>query len=130
ALSIHALGHLQAQPALDERLEIAGQAVGMRTRAATQLEDVAEPACRDEAGPRTLSLKHRICSGSRTMNQPVDGLGWDAKLVNALQETTRAVVDRRRHLGGGESPRGRIQHQEVRECAAHIDTNANAHPVL
>ena len=60
------------QVARDDRHEAAGHAVGLRPRAAAELDHVAKAARGDHAGPGQPPLQHGIGGGRRAVHDEVD----------------------------------------------------------
>jgi hypothetical protein len=85
--------------ALDQRLEGAAQAIGLRPRAAAELEHVAEAPGGDQADPGDLALEQGIGRGRRAVHHGLQGRRLGPGLGQRGHEAQRLVVDGGRHLG-------------------------------
>jgi hypothetical protein len=118
AVGIHALRHFQAILALDQRMEGAAQAVGLRPRATAELQHVAEAAGGDQPDPGDLALEQRVGRGCGAMHHGLQLGGVDAGRGQRGHEAQRLIVDRGRHLGEFDRAGSGIDRQEIGEGAA------------
>ncbi len=123
AVGIHALGHFQAVFALDQRVESAAQAVGLRARAAAELQHVAEAPGGDQADPGDLALEQRVGGGRRAVDDGLHGSRIGAGRGQRRHEADGLVVDRGRHLGELHGVGSHVDRQKIGEGAADIDAD-------
>ena len=124
AARVHALVDLEPQLARDQRLERAGHAVGLRPRAAAELEGVAEAARGDQPDLGDLALEHGVGRRRRAVDDEVEIGGRHPGGGNAPQARPTAWFGRRRrHLGESDRRRRRAapRNQEIGERPADID---------
>ncbi len=69
AVGIHALGHFQPDLAVDQRIEGAAQAIGLRPRAAAELQHVAEALGGYQPDLGDLALQQRVGGRGRAVHQ-------------------------------------------------------------
>ena len=99
ARSLDALGDFQPQIARDDGNEDARHAVGMRPRAAAELDHVAEAARCDHPRLRQPPFQHGIGRGRRAMDDEVDRLDRKGGCRERGDHAMRLVVGRGRRLG-------------------------------
>ena len=121
---VHALGHLQAQLAGDERLEPSGEPIGLRPGAAAELQHVPEAAGGDQSGDRELAFQQRVGGGGGAVHQQVQRRQVDPGLLQCIQHPERLVGGGGRDLGEAHVVRLPVQEQEVGEGAADVDRDA------
>ena len=73
AVGVHALGHFQPDLAVDQRLEGAAQAIGLRPRAAAELQHVAEALGGYQPDLGDLALEQRVGRRRRAVHQGLHG---------------------------------------------------------
>ena len=129
AACIHALGHLEAQLARDDRLEGAGHAVGLGPGAPAQLERVAEAARGDQPDLGDLALQHRVGGGRGAVDDQVEIGGRHAGCGDRLQHAGGLVGGRGRDFRQPDvlAARARFIQQQVREGPADIDADNPPH---
>ena len=123
AVGIHALRHFQPVFALDQRTEGAAHAIGLRPRAAAELQHVAKALGGDEPDLGDLAFEQRVGGRGRAMDDGLHGGGIGAGRGERRHEADRLVVDRGRHLGELDLVGARIDRQKVGEGAADIDAD-------
>ena len=129
AVGHDALRHLAAPFARDQRLEGAEQAIGLRSRAAPEFEDVAKPLRGDEADLGGLALQHRVGGGGGAVDDEVEVGRRHPGGGNRRQHALGLVADCGRHLGEAHADAGRIRlrQEKVGEGAADIDACHASH---
>ncbi len=123
AVGIHALRHFEPVFALDQGTEGAAQAVGLRPRAAAELQHVAEALGGDQPDPGDLAFEQRVGRRGRAVHDGLQDGGIDAGRGEGRHEADRLVVDRGRHLGELDLVGAGIDRQKIGEGAADIDAD-------
>src|SRR5690606_23262888 len=120
-------GHLEAQPALDERLGLAElEVVEARGAEAAELEHVAKAAGRDERRGGTLALDDRVGGDRRAVSHLANVAACDLRFA---QQRRYAFFDRDAVVGGGgrqllAEERAVVAHEhEIGEGAADVDAD-------
>jgi hypothetical protein len=127
ALGIHALRHLVAQLAGNQRLEPSAQPVRGRACAPAQFQHVAEPLRRDEAGPRKPALEQGVGRGGGAVNEHRHVGEREVRFRERRKHPERLVLDRRRHLRQAHRAGRGLQRDQVGERAADVDSGDPAH---
>ena len=120
---VDALGHLESVLARDQRLERADHAVGMRPRAAAELQHVAKSPGRYEAAARDLALEQRIGGGGRAVHDEIDAGRALPGLGNGGKDAVRLVADRGRDLGQTYLAALLVQQDDIGEGPADITSD-------
>ena len=123
-----ALRHFEPEIARDDRHEDAGHAIGLRPRAAAELDDVAEAARGDHAGHRQPPLEHGVGRRRGAMDDQVDRLDREGGGVERGDHAMRLVVDGGRRLGDADLAVAAIDEDQVGEGAADVDAGDDASP--
>ena len=123
AVGVHALGHFQPDLAVDQRLEGAAQAIGLRPRAAAELQHVAEALGGDQPDLGDLAFEQRVGGRGRAVHQGLHGGGIGIGRGERRHEADRLVVDGGRHLGELDGVGARVDRQKVGEGAADVDAD-------
>src|SRR5262252_5789223 len=123
-----ALHHLQASPPRHERRGPAVEdVVHPQEVAATDLEDVPEALCRDEAGSRPLALEERIDTDGGAVDDEATVGKTRARLVDAAKDAPQQVGRCAERLGVDDRTGCLVQRHQVREGAADVDTDPECH---
>ena len=123
AIGQRAFRHLKAQVARHDRREIPAQAPCARPVAAAHFQHVAQPFGGDDTDPCPLALQQRIGAGSCAMHDHRDRGQVRYLTADAIQKPARLVRPRRGHLRDSGRACGFVQHEDIRECAAHVDAD-------
>src|ERR1700722_9183356 len=119
----HALGHFQAQLAWNDRFEMRDQAIGVGTRAPTELDDVAESSGCDQAAARQLAFQQCIGRNGSAVdyNGQVRGIGLG--LRERSEYAFSLVFRRARHLGVFDYASLFVEQDKVGKCTADVATH-------
>jgi len=125
AVLVDALDDLLAEAARHERHGLDPlQVVAALTIGPHDLEDVTEALGRQEPGQRSPALDQRVGAGRGPVGDVLDVAERDPGRRDALQHADGLVVDRREHLRGRDIARFVVVGEQVRERAAHIDSDS------
>ena len=125
AVGAHALLHLEAQRALDQRhvlLEI--EIVGVGPVDAADLVDVAEAVGGDQRGLGAGALQHGVDGDRRAVQEQVRRGVVAAGLLDAAADAVDQPLRRRQRLAEGQPPGLVVEHRDVGEGAADVGREA------
>jgi hypothetical protein len=134
ALRIDPFGDLEPPaPRHEYGRRILQQIIEIGARGTAELQNVAEPACRDEACPCTLVLQQLIGDDGRRMRQQghvgrIDAVGIET-LTDAVDHRLAEVMRRGRQFGNGNAARRFLHQGDVGEGAANIDADPPRHSI-
>ena len=123
------LGNLASQVPLDQRARLLpGHVVEPRHPQPAELEDVAEAHGREQAGPGALALEDGVRRDRAAVDDVADRGGIDRVAAedrpDAVRHAAAEVLGRRGELARVDCP-GRIADDDVGECAADVDADAD-----
>ena len=128
---IHALRHLDAQLARNQRREAAGEAIGIGSRAPAKLEDVAEALGRDQPRAAELAFQQRVGGDRGAVNDGPDVRKRCRRAVERREHACRLVRGRGWHLGEPDGAALGLHENQVGEGSADVHTDDSAaHGVL
>ena len=122
-----AFRHFQAEVARNDRDKSTRHAVGLRARAAAELDDIAKAARGDHAGARKPALQHGVGGGRGAVDDEVDVAGAEAGFAERSNHAEGLVVGSGRHLGDANAAAvACVDQDQVGEGAADIDAGDDA----
>ena len=129
AVEAHALRHLQAQPARNQRCGILDAQIEQVVAALEpHIENVAEPRRRQHSGDRATALDHRVGNKRRAVHDIADVGDGDIverqERPDARDDGLGGVVRRGQPLVHRHLPSARIEQRKVGKGSADVDPDA------